>query len=132
MIPNNKTNAPTALVMWVMWCAFASALVMYRIMLVGKADNTHSFIAPDTGLAWVCYAIPIIVVLPLRWQVIPRLQAPNLILPVFLVGVAFAEAQTFFGLFLFPAQFSLFYITSWLLLVQLMPTWTLRPGPPNG
>jgi hypothetical protein len=132
MIPSNKTNAPTAVVMWVMWSAFASALVMYRIMLVGKAHNTHSMVAPDTMFAWLCYVIPIVVVLALRWVVIPRLRVQNLILPVFIVGVAFAEVQTFFGIFLFPAQFSLFYFTSWFLFVQLMPIWTLKPGQPNG
>lgn len=132
MIPSNKTKAPPAIVMWVMWFAFASALVMYRIMLVSKASNTHSITAPETTLAWLCFAIPICIVLPLRWLVIPRLRLPNLILPVFLVGIAFAEVLTFFGLFLFPPQFSLFYMTSWLLFVQMMPIWTLRPGPPNG
>jgi hypothetical protein len=132
MIPNNKTNAPTALVMWVMWGAFASSLVMYRMMLVGKADNTHSIVAPDTIFAWLCYVIPIAMVLALRWLAIPRLRLPNLILPVFVVGIAFAEVQTFFGIFLFPAQFSLFYFTSWFLIVQMMPIWTLRTDQPNG
>lgn len=131
MIPNNKTKAPQAIVMWVMWCAFASALVMYRIMLVGKNTNTHSLVAPDTTIAWLCYVIPILIVLPVRWQVIPRLRLPHLIMPVFMVGIAFAEVLTFFGLFLFHAQFSLFYLTSWLLFVQLMPIWTLRPDPPG-
>ena len=130
MIPSNKTKAPPAIVMWVMWCAFASALVIYRNMLVGKNTNTHSITAPDTMLAWVCYTIPILIVIPVRWLVIPRLRLPHLLLPVFLVGIAFAEVLTFFGLFLFPAQFSLFYLTSWLLFVQLMPIWTLRPDPP--
>lgn len=132
MIPSNKSKAPTAVVMWVMWCAFASALMMYRIMLVSKRHNTHSITAPDTIFMWVLYVIPIFIVLPLRWVVIPRLRVPILILPVFVMGVAFAEALTFFGLFLFPAQFRLFYLTSWLMLLQLMPIWTLRPDSPNG
>lgn len=132
MIPGNRTKTPPAIVLWVLWCAFASALVVYRNMLAGKAADTHSITAPDTIPAWLCFAIPIMIVLPLRWLVIPRLRTPFLVLPVFLVSVAFAEALTFFGLFLFPAQFSFFYIASWLMLVQVMPLWTLRPGPPAG
>jgi hypothetical protein len=132
MTPNNKTKGPQAIVIWVLWLSFATALVMYRIMLVSKAANTRSLTAPDTIVAWVCYVIPIVVVFALRWLVIPRLKQPIEVLPVFLVGVALAETLTFFGLFLFPAQFRLFYLMSWLLFVQLMPTWTIRPGQSGG
>lgn len=132
MPPGNKPKAPQAIVIWVLWLSFATALVMYRIMLAGKATNTRSLIAPDTIFAWVCYVIPIAVVLALRWLAIPRLREPFLVLPVFVVGIAFAETLTFFGLFLFPAQFRLFYLTSWLLFVQLMPMWTLRSDQSGG
>ena len=130
MIQRNKTNVPTAIVMWVMWFAFVNATVMYRIFLVGKTANTHSITAPDTVLVWALYLIPIVIVMSLRWLVIPRLRIPFLMMVPFVLGFAFAEALTFFGIFLFPKQFNLFYFTSWFLLLQLMPLWKRKTDQP--
>jgi hypothetical protein len=127
MMQRNTGNPPTTIVMWVLWGAFASALVMYRQMLVGKTANTHSLTAPDSPLGWVLYLIPIAVVMSVRWLVIPRLRDPRLVMPPFIVGFAFTEALTFFGIFLLPKQFCLFYFTSWFLILQLMPLWKQNP-----
>lgn len=123
MIQINKNKAPQLIVMWAMWCAFAGALIMYRFYLVGRSANTHSIVAPDTAFGWLAYLIPIAIVISLRWLLIPRLRHPVLVLPPFVVGFAFAEVLTFFGIFIFPKQFTLFYLTSWFLMLQLMPLW---------
>ena len=118
-------------VLWVMWCAFAACLVFYRLMLVGPRADTHSIRAPDSAFEWVCYIIPIVVVMSLRWLLIPQLQVSAAVVAPFVVGCAAAEALTFFGIFLFPKQFTLYFLTSWLLLFQLMPLWKKQPSNPN-
>lgn len=123
----NTGEPPTVIVMWVLWAAFACALVMYRQMLLGKTANTHSLTAPDSAFGWVLYVIPIVAVMSVRWLVIPRVRDPRLVMPPYMVGFAFAEALTFFGIFLLPKQFSLFYFTSWFLILQLMPLWRQNP-----
>lgn len=131
MIQRNTAKPPKAIVMWVMWAAFATALVMYRQMLVGKNANTHSLAAPDSALGWVLYVIPIVVVLSLRWLVIPRLRNPVLIMAPFVICFAFTEALTFFGIFLLHEQFNLFYFTSWFLILQLIPLWQQKAETPS-
>lgn len=132
MTPSDKNKTPQAIVIWALWLSFAGALVMYRITLVGKTANTRSLTAPDAIFAWGCYIVPIAIVLSLRWLVIPRLREPVQVMTVFIVGIAFAEVLTFFGIFLFQPQFRLFYLTSWLLFVQMMPMWTLRSDQSGG
>lgn len=125
-----KTNAPQTVVMWVMWCAFAGALIMYRFYLVGKSTNTHSIVAPESLFGWLSYLIPVAIVMSLRWLVIPRLRLPFLVMSPFVVGFAFAEVLTFFGIFIFPKQFALYYLTSWFLILQLMPLWRTKTDQP--
>jgi hypothetical protein len=118
------------IVMWTLWFSFAMALVFYRFTLVRGNGSNHSFTAPDTVIAWMLYLIPIAVVLSLRWLLIPRLRNPSTTMSPFIVCFAFAEALAFFGIFLFKNQLNLFYLTAWLLVLQLMPLWKQKTAPP--
>lgn len=123
MIQRHKLSGPASIVIWLFWSMFAVSLIFYRIALVGTADNTHSITAPQSVSGWLAYIIPIGLTLPIRWLVIPRLRNPLLVLIPFIAGLAAAEALMFLGIFIFKAQFSLFFLTSVLLLLQMMPLW---------
>lgn len=111
------------MVLWAIWFSVLVALVYYRMLLVGPGANTKSIVMPGTPAAWLLYLISIGIALGVRWLVIPRIGNPFRTLVPFIVGIAFAEALTFFGIFIFPKQFTLFYFTSWVLVLQLAPLW---------
>jgi hypothetical protein len=123
MNERNRLSSPAVILMWLFWCLFAASLVVYRVMLVGNADKAHSIAAPQSVSAYIVYVIPVVLAVAMRWLVIPKVRNPFLALIPFLFGLSVAEVLTFCGIFVFQQQFSLFFYTNWLLLLQMMPLW---------
>jgi hypothetical protein len=126
VIQHDKFSASASIVAWFLWCAFAGSLIAYRMWLVGAADNTNSIRAPQDVGSWLAYIIPTGLALTLRWLVIPKLRNPFLKLIPFLVGLSAAELLTFLGIFIFQLQFSLYFLTNGLLLLQMLPLWGFK------
>lgn len=114
------------MIMWVIWGACLTGIVIYRFSLVGSEENTKSVVMPHALGGWLAYLVPVVIAVSMRWLVIPRIMNPFLAMIPFYIGISFAEALTFFGIFIFPKQFTLFYFTSWALMLQLAPLWRKR------
>ncbi len=122
-----KSNASIAVaeraVLWLLWCVFCGALIFYRMVLVTEAHNTSSLEFPATTFGLLQYSIPLAVSLGARWLVVPRLRVPFLALVPFLIGIATAEMLTFFGIFLSPKSFNVFFFTTVILMLMWIPIW---------
>jgi len=110
-------------VLWLVWCVFCGAVIFYRILFVSEAHNTSSLEFPSTAAGLLQYFIPLAVSLGARWLVVPRLRIPFLALIPFLIGIAAAEALTFFGIFLSPRSFNVFFLTTAVLILMWIPIW---------
>lgn len=124
----NKSSDRVGRILWVIWGAILIGLVYYRMLLVSGADNTKSIVMPEGSTGWLLYLVPIVIAVSMRWLVIPRIRNPMRVMVPFIVGISFAETLTFFGIFIFPKQFTLFYFTSWALMLQLAPLWRKTLG----
>lgn len=111
------------IIMWILWCCHCCALICYRLFLVESTHNTCSLTFPVDVFALGMYSAPVALTLLIRWLVIPRITHPFVTLIPFLFGLSFAEALTFYGLYLFQPHFTLFFCTSCILLLQFMPIW---------
>jgi len=105
----NSSSSPSVLVWWILWAAFLSGvIVMYQVL--GARPASSPGLAP--GGMWIVAATPVALSVVLRWVVLPRIPARATAFPLFIVGIAMAEAALFLGLFLFPAhKQELFYLS---------------------
>lgn len=91
--PSSKTPAPPLLVWWVVWFALTNGLIIQRLFLgksLGENPGTLGFVA----------IVPLIVSAGIRFLLLPRLKTPAKAFPVFVVGLATAEACGLLGIFL--------------------------------
>lgn len=70
--------------------------------------------------------MPVVLSVVVRWLVLPRAVIPQLALPLFIVGIALAEATCFFGLFIFPEHKQALVLTSALGIFQFIPLFARR------
>lgn len=105
----NSSSSPTVLVWWILWAAFLSGvIVMYQVL--GARPASSPGLGPD-GM-WIVAATPVALSVVIRWVMLPRITARATAFPLFIVGIAMAEAALFLGLFLFPAhKQELFYLS---------------------
>lgn len=111
------------LVWWVLWAAFQIGIFFLYFFLSRPASAA----APSVeSLPWVIGAVPVFLSAILRWIVLPRFRDAVSALPIFLIGIALAEATCFLGLFLFPAHQRDLFILSVLGIAQFVPFFAQR------
>jgi len=108
-------------VFWTIWAGILGNAVYIRYSLPPNGED----IAGQTAF-WLFYAIPVAISLVVRWLVLPRVQASQPYLISMIVGLAFSEGLTFFGLFLFPSKLDLFFYTSAVLMFIYIPMGAYR------
>jgi hypothetical protein len=114
-------NKPQVVVWWAMWAAFQAGIFFIYYFL-----RTPGELAPDSSPVWLAGAVPFLLSVVVRWAVLPRAANARLALPLFVVGIALAEASCFLGLFIFPAhRASLFYLSA-AGIFQFIPTFASR------
>ena len=111
------------ILMWLAWCFSAVQLVFDRTFLVGSSHRTHAVAQSWSPSSLALYLVPIVLALSMRWWVIPRLRNPLMGLIALVFGLSFGNALAFFGIFIVPQHFDLFFWTSLLLLLQFAPLW---------
>lgn len=114
-------QANPKLIMWVIWLFFLSGIPMLVIFLGPKSgpevSNPFSFPA----------VIPAIIILSItaliRWVILPKISFSNHEgrLTALILGMALAESMIFLGIFLFPADFSLFLVFTLIGMAQFIP-----------
>lgn len=86
------------LIWWIIWAGILTGLVVIYLALGrGKPVSATAGGNPLTGLIGL---VPIFVSIIIRWLVLPRMSGLARALPVFITGLALAEAGGFMGIFL--------------------------------
>jgi hypothetical protein len=119
----NETKQQLA-VWWFLWAAFQTGIVILFYVLGGK--NAALKPPVDTSSLWLAAAVPCLFSAVMRWLVIPRFSTAQAALPFFVMGIAFAEATCFLGLFIFPAHKQDLFLLSFLGILQFVPFFARR------
>lgn len=122
--PNASAPQPAQLVPWVIWFAFLQGIVMFRIFLVRPL--APGALPPPDVFPWALSLVPVLFSIAVRWLWLPRTQQASQALAAMIVGIAFAEATTFFAIFLTPSKLNLLIAASFLGALQFAPFWASR------
>ncbi len=91
---------PQTLVWWVLWFAMQTGVfVQYHFLSQGRPVPAGG----DSG-PWMVALLPLAVSAVMRWVVLGRVKTAAQALPLFIMGIAMAEATNLVGLFVFPAH----------------------------
>jgi hypothetical protein len=116
-----NNNKPQVMVWWALWAAFQTG-----IFLIYHFIRTPGEPPPDPSPVWLAGAVPFLLSVALRWLILPRVTNVQLALPVFVGGIALAEASCFLGLFIFPAHRAQLFYLSAVGIFQYIPTFASR------
>jgi len=109
--------------MWILWAAFQVGVCVFFFFLRQAAPTSP---AASGSWPWLLALGPLTISAGLRWIVMPRLRNPEHGLVCMVLGIAMAEAVTFFGLFLAPQYQREFFVLSFLGILQFMPFYARR------
>jgi len=134
--PDTPTPRQHQIVLWVLWFAFLNGIVMFRIFLA-KPLPPGAAPQPD-AFPWAISLLPVLLSVAVRWALLPRAQFVQQGLVYMVLGLAFAEASSFLGIFLTPSHLDLICGASFLGAFQFAPLWARRffpaedaaPAPP--
>jgi hypothetical protein len=122
----NNQQPPPLFAWWMFWVAMQSGIPMFYRFL-SKASREQPSQA-DSWL-WLVAVLPLVFSCVIRWIVLPRLTNAMMALPVFVVGLALAEACCLLGLFLFPAHKLDLTVIAFLGIFQYIPFFARRYFP---
>jgi hypothetical protein len=119
---NQQTTSQQILVWWALWAAFQTGIFFIFFILgrPGKPATTADV------LPWMAGMIPFLLSILVRWQLLPRIGNPQKALSCLVIGIALAEATTFFGIFLIPSHKTELFIFSALGIFQFIPVYARR------
>ncbi len=124
-VVTHRPPPKTGLVVW--WVLWASFLVgIFAIFHFVSRSTSSSPAAGPRSAAWLVALLPIAASGIVRWVILPRVTTAQTAWPLFILGIAFAESTTFFGLFLFPAHRQGLFIISALGIAQFVPIFASR------
>ncbi|HEX8310627.1 MAG TPA: hypothetical protein VF614_04860, partial [Chthoniobacteraceae bacterium] len=108
---------------WILWLSFAGGIFVIYHFIAPKA----SVILPRPDeLPWVLGAVPFLFSAIIRWVLLPRAQDASKALPLFIIGIAMAEATMMLGLFLFRSHHRDLFILSVFGVLQFIPLFARR------
>jgi hypothetical protein len=107
------------LIFAVIWFAILGGLVMIHLFL-GQAEPGQTA-APDESVTGLVGLAPLLFSIVVRWLVLPRFTEPPKALPVFIIGLAMAEACGILGIFLGGPYRDHLFILGLLGIVQFAP-----------
>src|SRR5580698_8567075 len=106
-------------VWWVLWAAFQFGIVVIYQTLSKTASQPQPQSIDSS--AWLAGFIPFAISTIIRWLILPRAQNAQTALPMFVIGIAMAEATCFLGIYLFPAHKQELFIWSAIGIFQFIP-----------
>jgi hypothetical protein len=109
---------------WALWAAFQSGIFMFYHFLGRPPTELEN--SSGMSLVWMAGLAPVAISSIIRWLVLPRVQRAQAALPLFVAGIAFAEAACFLGLFIFPTHQKELFILSALGIFQFVPYFARR------
>lgn len=119
---NNQQRTIPLTNWWIIWLALQVGIfVIYFVLEKSARENK----GPESPI-WLAGFLPLIGSAIVRCVVLPRISVIQTAFPFFVIGIAMAEATTFFGMFLFPEQKQLFFLLSVVGMFQFIPTFAKR------
>lgn len=111
--PNPKQQV--IVIWWILWASILMGLVaMYLFLKSPEAAPNSSFLR---YLPLVFFAVSI----GIRWALLPQMRVASKALPVFVLGLAFAEMCTMAGMFLAPDWRNIYFGLGVAGIVQFVP-----------
>ena len=115
------------LIWWVLWASILSGLVILYLFL-GRGPVKPS---PDKDvLLNLAGLVPLFVSVVIRWLVLPRFDSLQRAFPLYVVGLALAEACGILGIFLGGAYRDDLFVLGVLGVTQFVPLFARRLGGP--
>ncbi|MES2475690.1 MAG: hypothetical protein V4640_07910 [Verrucomicrobiota bacterium] len=111
-------------IFWVIWFALLSGVLMIHFVIPGSRPVSDG----DASPLWLVAVLPLAISALVRWLVLPKIPTAQAALPVFIIGMALAEAAAFAGIFIFPAHRMELVVLGILGIVQFMPLFAGRFG----
>lgn len=111
---------PPPIVWWVLWFALTNGVIILRVFL-GYSANA------DAGLINAVAFLPLFFSVLIRFLLLPRIKTPAKAFPIFVAGLATAEACGILGLFLGGKNADTFVVLSLITLFAYLPLFILRP-----
>jgi hypothetical protein len=128
--PDAQRNRAQLLIWWIIWAAILSGLVViYAVLGRAPAAPPPPGANPLSGLSGLA---PLFVSIIIRWLVLPRCSGLARALPLFVAGLALAEACGLLGIFLGGAYKDDLFLLAVLGIVQYVPFFAkgyLEPKP---
>lgn len=109
---------------WVIWAALLTGVFGMYHFLGGVAAPSRAS-APDSSI-WLVGLAPVLIAMLIRWLVLPRVETAQAAFPLFVAGMAMAEATCILGIFAFPAQKEGLFILGALGMFQFIPLFARR------
>ncbi len=119
MVPHTSAQK---LILWVIWVSLFSSIFVYRIFLGGQGVPDDVETSVDAFLL-IMLLIPSFGSALMRWVLLPKAKDPQQVLVFAIIGMALGESLVFFGIFLFPAFETSFFVISLLAVFQFIPTY---------
>ncbi len=128
MNPDPKTRAQLRM-WWILWVTMLPWIVGLQLLLPHKA------VAPATKLGdlWLQLAgiVPLFLSIIIRWLALPRFTSLASALPLYIVGLAMAEACGVFGIVFGGPYRDALFLLSILGLLQFVPVFARRLAEPK-
>jgi hypothetical protein len=104
-----------ALVLWIIWIAIASSVVMYQLVLGhGVPNGPNDASIPQSPIIYLAGA-QLAAAAGIRWFLMPKAKTIPKMLVLMIWGVAISEAVEFYGLFLIPTAHPQTKLVMWIL-----------------
>ena len=114
------------LVWWLFWAAFQSGVCVFYFFLGGRGARVTPPAESAGSILWMIALGPFFLSIVIRWLLLARENDAQRAFMLFILGIAFAEAVCFIGLFLAPAHKLELFLLSALGIFQFIPYFATR------
>jgi F0F1-type ATP synthase membrane subunit c/vacuolar-type H+-ATPase subunit K len=130
--PLSDADRSRVVAWWAIWAGLLVSLVAIYFALVSGRPRPAAAPNPFVDLIGL---VPLFLSIVIRWLVLPRYHEGRRALPVFVVGLALADACGIIGMFLGGPYRDDFFVLGTLAILQFVPFYARRlyePRPPTG
>lgn len=114
--------APPKLVFWALWLVMLANVPLLYLFL-GKTEAHESPLEESLPYLRV---LPFALSCLVRWAVLPQMRSLEAVFPVFVIGIALAEASCLLGIFLFPTYKADMLIMAMIGVAQFAPVFVRK------
>ncbi len=101
---NAASPKPTAMVFWILWFALLNGIIIMMFFIGGGLPQGENQGKPPTLMIAMAALLAVIAV-AMRFLAIPKTKELEKLLPLMLVGMAFAEGIGIIGIFVVAKEF---------------------------